>query len=174
MLHLEGGWPKEINVKDDEAVLRFRRRVVKDEYWAPKMKSLIDPMECCVLQNNAINIYENYFDDMEPTPLVLPRSIRTSNMYVDPQPIVRPINHLSWSPGAQNRLAAAYSFMEFEMKSSNVNSSSYIWDIGMFLFYYRATTRILSTNENIIKENTKLSRYFKMDLPENLVYFFYK
>ncbi|XP_077262113.1 dynein intermediate chain 3, ciliary-like isoform X1 [Temnothorax americanus] len=129
MLHLEGGWPKEINVKDDEAVLRFRRRVVKDEYWAPKMKSLIDPMECCVLQNNAINIYENYFDDMEPTALVLPRSIRTSNMYVDPQPIVRPINHLSWSPGAQNRLAAAYSFMEFEMKSSNVNSSSYIWDI---------------------------------------------
>lgn len=42
MLHLEGGWPKEINVKDDEAVLRFRRRVVKDEYWAPKMKNLTD------------------------------------------------------------------------------------------------------------------------------------
>jgi len=42
MLHLEGGWPKEINVKDDEAVLRFRRRVMKDEYWAPKMKNLTD------------------------------------------------------------------------------------------------------------------------------------
>lgn len=42
MLHLEGGWPKEINVKDDETVLRFRRRVVKNEYWAPKMKTLTD------------------------------------------------------------------------------------------------------------------------------------
>ena len=40
MLHLEGGWPKEINVKDDEVVLRFRRRVMRDEYWAPKMKNL--------------------------------------------------------------------------------------------------------------------------------------
>ncbi|XP_018313159.1 dynein intermediate chain 3, ciliary [Mycetomoellerius zeteki] len=129
MLHLEGGWPKEINVKDDETVLRFRRRVVKNEYWAPKMKTLTDPMERCILQNNVINIYKYYFDDIEPTALVLSYDIRTSNMYADPQPIVRPINHLSWSPGAQNRLAAAYSFMEFERKLSNVNPSSYIWDI---------------------------------------------
>lgn len=42
MLHLEGGWPKEINVKDEEAVMRFRRRVEKDEYWAPRMKKLTD------------------------------------------------------------------------------------------------------------------------------------
>ncbi|XP_011880522.1 PREDICTED: dynein intermediate chain 3, ciliary-like [Vollenhovia emeryi] len=127
MLHSEGGWPKEINVKDDEAVLRFRRRVMK-QYWAPKMKNLTDPMEYYVRQNNAINIYENYFDDIEPE-LILPGGIRISNMYADPQPIVRPINHLSWSPVEQNRLAATYSFMEFETKPSNVNSSSYIWDI---------------------------------------------
>lgn len=42
MLHLEGSWSKEINVKDDEAVLRFRRRVMKDERWAPRMKNLTD------------------------------------------------------------------------------------------------------------------------------------
>jgi len=42
ILHLEGGWPKEINVKDGEAIFRFRRRIMKDKYWAPKMKNLID------------------------------------------------------------------------------------------------------------------------------------
>lgn len=42
MLHLEGGWPKEINVKDEEAVLRFRRRVEKDDNWAPRMRKLTD------------------------------------------------------------------------------------------------------------------------------------
>lgn len=42
MLHLEGSWSKEINVKDDEAVLRFRRRMMKDERWAPRMKNLTD------------------------------------------------------------------------------------------------------------------------------------
>ncbi|KYM78885.1 Dynein intermediate chain 3, ciliary [Atta colombica] len=129
MLHLEGGWPKEINMKDDEAIFRFRRRIMKDEYWAPKMKNLIDPMERCILQNNVVNIYKHYFDDIEPTELVLPRDIRISNMYADSEPIVRPINCLSWSPGAQNQLAAAYSFMEFERKLFNVNPSSYIWDI---------------------------------------------
>lgn len=42
MLHSEGGWPKEINVKDEEAVQRFRRRVEKDENWVPRMKKLTD------------------------------------------------------------------------------------------------------------------------------------
>lgn len=42
MLHTEGGWPKEINMKDEEAVQRFRRRVEKDENWAPRMKKLTD------------------------------------------------------------------------------------------------------------------------------------
>jgi len=33
-------------------------------------------MERCILQNNVINIYENYFDYIEPTALVLPRDVR--------------------------------------------------------------------------------------------------
>ncbi|EZA62230.1 Dynein intermediate chain 3, ciliary [Ooceraea biroi] len=129
MLHLEGGWPREINVKDEEAVLRFRRRVEKDDNWAPRMRKLIDPMEHCILQNNTIDIYENYFDNMVSTSLILPRVVRIANVYADPQPIVRPANHLSWSPGAQDRLAASYSFAEFETKPSGVIPCSYIWDI---------------------------------------------
>lgn len=42
MLHLEGGWPEEINVTDEEAVLRFRRRVERSENWALRMKKLTD------------------------------------------------------------------------------------------------------------------------------------
>lgn len=42
MFHFEGGWPKEINPKDEEAVARFRRRVEKEEDWAPKMLNLLE------------------------------------------------------------------------------------------------------------------------------------
>lgn len=40
MFHVEGGWPKEINPKDEEATTRFRRRIEKDEDWAPKLRTL--------------------------------------------------------------------------------------------------------------------------------------
>lgn len=40
MFHFEGGWPKEINPKDEEATGRFRRRLEKDEDWAPKLRNL--------------------------------------------------------------------------------------------------------------------------------------
>lgn len=33
-------------------------------------------MQRYILQNNAVNIYENYFDDMVPTELILPRDMR--------------------------------------------------------------------------------------------------
>lgn len=56
---------------------------------------------------------------------------RTSCMYTDPQPVTRPVNHLSWSTDEQNRLAASYSFAEFKTKPPGVNPCSYIWDIGM-------------------------------------------
>lgn len=40
MFHFEGGWPKEINPKDEEVTARFRRRVEKEEDWAPKLLNL--------------------------------------------------------------------------------------------------------------------------------------
>jgi len=81
-------------------------------------------------------------------------------MYTDPESIVRPINCLSWSPGAQNQLAAAYSFMEFERKLSNVNPSSYIWDIGIKFLCYRTTTCILPLSENACIFRDILQRKF--------------
>lgn len=41
MYHEEGGWPKEVNYKDVEVTQRYRRRVEKDDIWAPCMKKLL-------------------------------------------------------------------------------------------------------------------------------------
>ena len=40
MFHFEGGWPKEINPRDEEATARYRRRVEKDDNWAPCLRNL--------------------------------------------------------------------------------------------------------------------------------------
>lgn len=41
-------------------------------------------MEHYIFQNNAVNIYENYFEDLPPAPLVEQSTSRTVNVYRDP------------------------------------------------------------------------------------------
>ena len=88
-------------------------------------------MEHCILQNNACNIYEQYFSNTEPTPLVQKAYSRTVNVYRDPLPVKRPITHLSWSPDQGNRLAVSYCNRTFN-KTANCSSISYIWDVGWY------------------------------------------
>lgn len=33
MNHIEGGWPKDINMNDPEATLRYRRKIEKDDAY---------------------------------------------------------------------------------------------------------------------------------------------
>ncbi|XP_076390371.1 dynein intermediate chain 3, ciliary-like isoform X2 [Megachile rotundata] len=129
MLHTEGGWPREVNSNDNEATHRYRRRVERSDNWAPCLKNLIPVMEHSVLQNGAMNIYEKFFDDLIPTSIFKHYNIRNRNSYTDPEAIKRPVSGLSWSSCGSNRLAAAYSFMEFEEHSADVSPHSYIWDI---------------------------------------------
>ncbi|XP_068983669.1 dynein intermediate chain 3, ciliary-like [Bombus flavifrons] len=127
--HTEGGWPKEVNARDAEVVQRFRRRVEKDDNWAINMRSLLSTMEDYVLQNNAINIYQNFFDDLIVTPMIKDHNIRVVNLYEDPETKVRPIKDISWSPNYSDRLAVAYGFPESEQPSADLSPYSYVWDL---------------------------------------------
>jgi len=57
MSHAEGGWAKD----DVEGLLRFRRKVEKDEDYIRTVVRLGGVVEELVKQNNAIDIYEQYF-----------------------------------------------------------------------------------------------------------------
>lgn len=87
------------------------------------------PMEHCILQNNACNIYEQYFYDTDSTPLIQRTFSRTVNVYKDIVPVKRPITHLSWSPDQGTRLAVSYCYTAFK-KSKMSSSYSFIWDVG--------------------------------------------
>ncbi|XP_020281001.1 dynein intermediate chain 3, ciliary-like isoform X1 [Pseudomyrmex gracilis] len=126
MFHFEGGWPKEINPKDEETTARFRRRVEKDDEWASKLRNLFKQTEHNLLQNGALNIYENYFDDMIPSELVKPRSTRIVNVYEDPQKPTRSVNNISWSPDTGSKMAISYCSFGIEPDYSKI---AYIWQI---------------------------------------------
>lgn len=128
--HTEGGWPKDICFNDAEQTTRYRRKIEKDDLFITQVMGLTKPMEHCIYQNNAINIYETFFENLEPAPLLDPCSSRTINVYRDPCNPERPVTHLSWSPDGGNKLAISYCDMTFQGDRTNLCNDSYIWEIG--------------------------------------------
>ncbi|XP_014609987.1 PREDICTED: dynein intermediate chain 2, axonemal isoform X2 [Polistes canadensis] len=128
MYHYEGGWPKDINMKEAEQTVRYRRKIEKDELYIHTMLQLLPPMEHCILQNNVCDIYEQYFNDTEATSLIPKTFSRTVNVYRDPLSVKRQITHVSWSPDQGTRFAANYCNTDFK-NTINFNPTSYIWDI---------------------------------------------
>lgn len=81
--HVEGGWPKDINRLDEEQTARYRKKQEKDEAYLTQMKGMIKACEHAIFQNNAINLYENYFDDLETIDLKEEYNSKTLNIYRD-------------------------------------------------------------------------------------------
>ncbi|XP_075135471.1 dynein axonemal intermediate chain 2 [Leptodactylus fuscus] len=128
--HVEGGWPKDINPQEMEQTARYRKKVEKDDHYITTITQLGSVMEHCIKQNNAINIYEEYFEEeeelegMDEAP-----SAKTINVFRDPNEIKRTATHLSWHPDAGRKLAVAYSCLEFQRAPKDMSYDSYIWDI---------------------------------------------
>ncbi|XP_055031865.2 dynein axonemal intermediate chain 2 [Misgurnus anguillicaudatus] len=128
--HVEGGWPKDVNPEEVEATIRYRKKVEKDENYQNTTVQLASLMEHCIKQNNAIDIYQEYFEDEE----VLEESeeqplAKTINIFRDPNEVKRTATTLSWHPDGNQKLAVAYSSLEFQKAPKNMSFDSYIWDI---------------------------------------------
>lgn len=131
MNHTEGGWPKDVNINDEDQPKRYRRKIEKDELYVGTVLQLAKNVENCILQNTSVNIYQHYFTDLEPAPLVEKNSARTVNVYSDQCAIKRPVNHISWSPDDGTKLAITYCNMDFQSTVLNQSPNSYIWEVGM-------------------------------------------
>ncbi|XP_068188605.1 dynein axonemal intermediate chain 2 isoform X2 [Antennarius striatus] len=128
--HVEGGWPKDINPQEVEQTIRFRKKVEKDEGYISSILQLGNVMEHCIRQNNAMDIYQEYFEDeVEVEDHQEPPSAKTINIFRDPNEVKRTVSGLSWHPDSGRKLAAAYSCLEFQKTSQDSSLDSYIWDI---------------------------------------------
>ncbi|CAI5644621.1 dynein intermediate chain 3, ciliary isoform X1 [Oreochromis niloticus] len=128
--HMEGGWPKDINPAEMEQTIRFRKKVEKDESYINSVLQLGSVMEHCIRQNNAVDIYQECFEDEEEVEEIQePPSAKTVNVFRDPNEIKRTVTSLSWQPDGGRKLAVAYSSLEFQKSSKDMSLDSYIWDI---------------------------------------------
>ncbi|XP_067928914.1 dynein intermediate chain 3, ciliary-like [Watersipora subatra] len=127
--HTEGGWPKDINPAEVEQVMRYRKKVEKDEMYVNTIHQLGSVMEHIIRQNNALDIYEDYFADIEVERTDEPPSAKTINVFRDPNEYKRTATHISWFPDGPRKLAIAYCNLEFQMSPTDICNDSYIWDV---------------------------------------------
>ncbi|NXB99872.1 DNAI2 protein, partial [Orthonyx spaldingii] len=130
MNHVEGGWPKDIDYKNEELTTRYREEVEREEVYTMSIQHLSSLVEHCIRQNNAIDIYEEYFveeeeeDDEEEHP-----SAKTITVIRDPNVTRRMATHLSWHPDANRAVAVAFCSLDFQDSRKDMSFDSYIWDL---------------------------------------------
>mmetsp|Transcript_22165 Transcript_22165/g.68973 ORF Transcript_22165/g.68973 Transcript_22165/m.68973 type:complete len:575 (-) Transcript_22165:73-1797(-) len=130
MRHVEGGWPKDIDPEEAEHVIRYRKKKEKDEDYVKAITTLGASVEELIKQNNAIDIYEEYFNGAVADHSSEQPTAKTLTVFKDPSPITRSCSYISWFPDGARKLAVAYSIMQFQNAPENVSKSSYIWDIN--------------------------------------------
>ncbi|XP_018644483.1 axonemal dynein intermediate chain, putative [Schistosoma mansoni] len=128
MNHTEGGWPKDVNPQEPDQVIRYRKKVEKEDIYIATVHKLGNIMEHCIKQNNALNIYENYFDDVYLNASEDSPSAKTINVLKDINDHKRSVTHLSWFTDGPTKLAVAYCNTEFQ--SQSLSNDSYIWDLN--------------------------------------------
>ncbi|XP_053607530.1 dynein intermediate chain 3, ciliary-like [Plodia interpunctella] len=127
--HVEGGWPRDVHLYNEEHVLRHRRRVMHDDNYINSVLKLAPDMTHYVYQNNAIDMYQTYFDKMQPQEAIEKYSIRTTNTFRDIHK--RQISCIQWTADRPSKLVVAYCDRNntYLTDVTARHKSCYIWDI---------------------------------------------
>lgn len=107
MSHTEGGWPAEVDPTDGEQVARWRKKIERDEDYIRTVLHLGSVVEDLVRQNNAIDIYTDYFADVESLTLE-PPGISTLTVLRHPLGIRRAVQALAWSTNNHDTITTAF------------------------------------------------------------------
>eukprot|EP00455_Lapot_gusevi_P050973 TRINITY_DN7502_c0_g1_i3.p1 TRINITY_DN7502_c0_g1~~TRINITY_DN7502_c0_g1_i3.p1 ORF type:complete len:605 (-),score=131.23 TRINITY_DN7502_c0_g1_i3:30-1796(-) len=131
MMHLEGGWPKDVNTNDFQDKNRHIMRIENmDVKYKQAVRYLVDVSSRVVEQNNSVDMYEIYFEDDTTDLSSEPPSAKTLTVLRDPHDIKRHATSICWHPDGAARLAVSYSILQFQKMPENMPVASYIWDVN--------------------------------------------
>eukprot|EP00825_Cyclidium_porcatum_P019190 TRINITY_DN217_c0_g1_i3.p1 TRINITY_DN217_c0_g1~~TRINITY_DN217_c0_g1_i3.p1 ORF type:complete len:356 (+),score=75.60 TRINITY_DN217_c0_g1_i3:194-1261(+) len=131
MYHREGGWP--INISDPNEIQetnKYRRQKEKEPQFAPAVKELATTVEKCILQNNQIDLFEEYFENEQSEHIVENLSTKTLMLFKDKNaPCKRSVSEISWHSEGPTKIAVAYAIMRFQQMNDKMANQAYIWDL---------------------------------------------
>lgn len=128
--HTEGAWPSDVKTNDWTDRQRLLRRIKNEAGYQSSVVSLIKTAESAIQQNNTIDLFEDYFDEVEVEAFANePPSAKTVAVFRDPNDVKRAATKISWHPDNANKLAVSYSILQFQQMPKNMPLCSYIWDL---------------------------------------------
>jgi len=138
MRHFEGGWPENVDGTEAEQVDRYLKKANKETSFKKAMMNLGKVSESAVRQNNAIDIFEEYFPAGSGGATLEinaePPSAKGVAVFRDPSPTKRSVTAVSWHPEG-TRIAVAYSVLRFQDESmmntaQRLPPNAYVWDVA--------------------------------------------
>ena len=81
MFHKEGGWPETVDPTEPQQYSRFMKKIDKDQGFAVQVKGLCEVAERCMLKNNQIDMFEEYFVNEESDHIVENISTKTLMLF---------------------------------------------------------------------------------------------
>lgn len=130
MLHVEGGWPKEVDYSEAQDTLKWRKRLEKDPAFVATVKQLTKNTITCLEQNNTIDLFEHYFHAEEPEHLPENLTMRTIALFKDPADEKRSVTKIGWHPEGPTKIVGSYSNLRFQRMTDEMPMASFIWDIS--------------------------------------------
>ncbi|KAF4676915.1 Dynein intermediate chain 2, axonemal, partial [Perkinsus chesapeaki] len=130
-VHIEGGWPKEVDYSEAQDTAKWRKRLDKDPQFGAAMKSLCGEVEHFIAQNSTIDMFEDYFSGEEVQHQMQTMSTSTVAVFRDQneEGYGRTVSRISWHPEGGHKFIASYSVMQFQRLDDPIGQSSFIWDV---------------------------------------------
>jgi len=130
MIHVEGGWPKEVDCTEAQDTLKWRKRLEKDPSFVTVVKQLTKNTIPCLEQNNTIDLFEHYFHEEEPEHLPESLTMKTIALFKDPADEKRSVTKIGWHPEGPTKIVGSYSNLRFQRMTDEMPMASFIWDIN--------------------------------------------
>lgn len=129
--HCEGGWPNEIDPKNEEDRRAYLNNVSEQSNdYRKQINRICTRMEHKIAQNNAVNIFQEYFTG-EMSSIGCSYEPKIESIAFFESPFRTAIaSHLSIATGSHDKMAVSYTNIKNgQMNISQSGVSSYIWDL---------------------------------------------
>eukprot|EP00405_Crypthecodinium_cohnii_P007871 CAMPEP_0206422722 /NCGR_PEP_ID=MMETSP0324_2-20121206/2258_1 /ASSEMBLY_ACC=CAM_ASM_000836 /TAXON_ID=2866 /ORGANISM="Crypthecodinium cohnii, Strain Seligo" /LENGTH=569 /DNA_ID=CAMNT_0053887153 /DNA_START=328 /DNA_END=2037 /DNA_ORIENTATION=- len=130
MLHVEGGWSKEIDYSEAQDTLKWRKRLEKDPMFVASVRQLTKNTVPCLEQNNTIDLFEHYFHEEEPEHMPENLTMKTVALFKDPADEKRSVTKIGWHPEGASKLVGSYANLRFQRMTDEMPMASFVWDIN--------------------------------------------
>lgn len=157
LYHFEGGWPNDVDINDDAAKVKYLERFEFNDAYKNQLNAMCMKMEHKIAQNNAVNIFQEYFVEKSDYQSYRPK-IDAISVFECPLKFESNVimTHSTIAPRSNDKIAISYGILiNGQMNSNQLGMPSFIWDLNHNLHPQLTLECIDSLSLSIVEYNPK-------------------